>query len=1177
MRLFLSRYFWSVAFFLSICAINAPFSQAQVFINEVMADNKNTITDPDKGNNGDWIELYNTGSSSIDLSGFGLSDDTASLFKWVFPSGIRIASKAYLLIWADNDNVGLHTNFRLSKSGEILLLTNKAGEVLDSIAFGEQIEDVSYGRRNDGSSEWVFFSSPTPGQSNSTGTANLMAAPARFSLNSGFYSGSQSLVLSKQSPTAKIYYTRDGSDPTESSSEYTGPLVIDKTSVVRAIQIETGFLNSVAVTKTYFIDENTTLPVFSIVTDPYNLWDLDSGIYVEGRNYVWGWGTGNFWQDWEKPCFVEFWESDRDQKISQGAGLKINGALTRTASQKSLRIFARSEYGKNKFSYRFFKDKDINSFNELVLRSSGNDWARTMMAGGLMATIVSQQMDIDYDAYRPAILFLNGEYWGIHNIREKVGNDFIEENHGFSKDNLDLLSQIDGVYLGDRLDYSALLNYVKQNSMADPAKYAYVKTKIDIQEYINYFVTQIFYANEDWPAGNIKYWRPRIEKGKWRWVLFDTDLAFQNFSVNTLEWVTDPDPTYPGANDLFRNLMDSEEFRQKVLDTYQYRMATTFKEDRILGIIDSLQHLIEGEMPRHIARWYGQHGWTFEYNGELIETPWLESMDVWKANVESLRRFTRNRATSLNNYFQNYYGLGDPFELLITQDPPGSGKVFINENMGVEGDLTYTVFKNQDISFQALNNLDTEFSNWKIASNFYAVGDVVPLVPANSVWKYLDTGVYPDSDWKAEDFNDNNWKSGAGILGYNDLNAQTLLDFGSDPNNKPISCLFRLKFEIQSPSDWNNLVIRILRDDGAVVYLNGQEVVRSNMPDQSNFNTLATIGVDGADESTYFNFSIPKEVLVSGTNILAVEVHQVTANSSDLSFDLGLTAKVVNSSSSITTSTASVLENTFTGRSLLTAVFNDRALPLEVRINEVMPINSGFYITESGKSPDWIELFNPNDQAVDVGGLYITDNLLNPDKWQISTDQPFKTLIPPKGFLILLADQRVVLGPDHIDMQLSGTGEEVAIYLKRNDEFQLIDSLFFPTMVANSSFGRYPDGADDWNFFPYSATPGASNKTLDQEVPDVPLYVFPNFPNPFSESTVVSYYLKEPAPASVIIRDMQGKQIAILAEGDHSAGIHFLEWKGTDQNNRAVGSGIYFITVRSTFYSYTLRTIRLIQ
>lgn len=1166
-------FFILIVIFLSVTVNEVS---AQVRINEIMADNLNTIADPEKGNYGDWIELYNSGSASVSLTGYSLSDDIENLGRWLFPDGSKISGNGFLLIWADNDDAGYHTNFRLNKGGEIIILSDPGLVVLDSITFIEQIEDVSYGRLNDGGSEWVFFSKPSPGTSNTGGSTELVAAPPVFSLSSGFYDGQQTLELRAQSEDANIYYTLDGSLPSQSSTKFQNPVILNKTGVIRAIQLQVGYLPSPVVTKTFLIDEPTTLPVFSIVTDPVNLWDDDTGIYVEGTGYTWGWGHGNFWQNWEKPCFVEFWEDNRKQKIAQAAGLKIHGALTRTASQKSLRIIARSEYGKTKFSYRFFKDKNISSFNEIVLRSSGNDWARTMMADGLMNTIVAGQMDIDYDAFRPAILFLNGEYWGIHNIREKIGDDYIEENHGFDKDNLDLLSQIDDIREGDRIAYNELLNFVKQNSMADEANYSFAKSRMDIQEYINYYVAQVFFANHDWPAGNIKYWRTRTEFGKWRWILFDTDLAYQKPYLNTLLWASDPSIHYPGTTDIFNGLLDNDGFRKQFLNTFQYHMATTFKEERLIGIIDSLQAFIEPEIQRHIDRWIGKHGWTHtNADGVYDETTWLKSYQDWANNVDGFRQFSKNRANFLNTFVSEFYEYGGSFELLLDIDPPRSGKIWINEDIAYAEPIELVLFKDQPLSIQPVNNIDTEFSNWLLNRNYYDEGAVVEFVSKNSTWKYLDTGQYPQTNWVSKDFNDSEWKMGLGILGYNNDNILTVLNYGTDDSKKYISYLFRHKFDIVSRADWSEIIVHLLRDDGAVVYLNGQEIIRTNMPADSDFNSLATTGTDAIDENKYFDFNIPTNYLVSGTNTIAVEVHQVSASSSDLSFDLSLIGMAGTSSEIGETIYDEIVTNSFDSRTKLTASFSLLSEPLLLKINEVMSVNAGAFLTNAGQSPDWVEIYNPNDRVVDIGGLFITDNLLNPGKWQIPTNDPKITSIQPKSFLVLLADQKVSLGVEHIDLRLSRLGEEMAIYHQTGDSFVLIDSIFFPALQENTSFGRYPDGDDKWVIFTISSTPGQSNKILEDIIPDVPIYLFASYPNPFIHSTTIRFYLKEEALVQVLVRDLQGKIVKILADGLYGPGLQVVMWNGKDDQNKDVPPGMYFYTIYSTFYSDTYRTIRL--
>lgn len=1149
---------------------------AQVRINEIMADNLNTLADPDKGNYGDWIELYNTGSTSVSLSGYFLSDNLENPGKWVFPEGSRIPGNGFLLIWADNDDAGYHTNFRLSKGGEIVILSDPGLVILDSITFIEQIEDVSYGRLNDGGSEWAYFSKPSPGTSNSSGSTELVAAPPAFSMSSGFYDGKQTLELKAQSADANIYYSLDGSVPTQSSTKFQNPINLNSTGVVRAIQLQVGYLPSPVITKTYFIDETTTLPVFSIVTDPDNLWDENAGIYVEGANYVWGWGNGNFWQDWEKPCYVEFWEDNRKQKIAQAAGLRITGALTRTASQKSLRIIARSDYGKTKFSYRFFKDKDISSFNDIVLRSSGNDWGFTMIADGLMATIVSGQLDIDYNAYRPSVLFLNGVYWGIHNIREKIGDDYVEENHGVDKDNIDLLAQVDDVREGDRIAYAELLSFVLSNDMTKESSYDYVESRIDIQEYCNYYVTQIFYANHDWPSGNIKYWRPRTEDGKWRWILYDTDLAYRQFWRDTFDWAINGNPDYPGSTTLFKALIANERFETLFLNTYQYQMATTFAPERLISIIDSLQEMIRPEIGRHIQKWYGQHSWTFTNAiGDYVENPWLENMQAWERNIDMFRSYALVRPQYINGFVSDYFGFGKPVNVVLETSPRGSGKIWVNNKRAVVGSSEFVFFENQPTKLDPISNLNTVFQDWTLIENYYQVDDHVNIILRKSVWKYLDTGVYPASDWAGLQFDDSAWPEGCAPLAYNYKDACTVIGYGDDSNNKHMSYLFRYTFEIDSSNDWSELTISILRDDGAVVYMNGNEIIRSNMPQSSNFNTAAVRGVDGDFEFEYFDYKVDPLFLRQGENILAVEVHQISKSSSDLSFDLGLVGIRKASSGLSSTISDEQLTRQFSGRVKLIANFGERVTPISVKINEVMASNSGSYLAKYGKTPDWIEIYNPNDQAVDMGGLYITDNLTVPDKWKIPETDPLVTVIPAKEFKLFFADKEIVGDPSYVDFQLSSEGEEIGIYEKTESGFRLIDSLFYPLLNPNTSFGRYPDGEDAWTTFLMSSTPGSSNKTLEDELPDVPVYLFASFPNPFMYSTTIRFYLREEAPVKLYIRDIQGKIVKVLADGQYDAGLQVIEWDGKDDQNLAVPPGMYFYTIYSTFYSDTYRTIRL--
>jgi len=1061
--------------FLSIFFCFVWEAQSQVVINEILADNLTTLSDPDYMDYGDWVELYNKGASSLDLSGYYLSDDVAKPKRWIFPDATILAPHSFLIIWCDNKKDGLHTNFRLSKTGELLLLSNASGQVIDQIEFQQQSEDISYGRHSDGSDNWVFFKNPSPGTSN-TGSSEIVSALPDFSLESGFYSGPQNLEISKQSVQSKVYYTLDGSVPTSASAEYTSPIALSQTTVVRAMQIQSGYSNSDVTNLTVFIDESTTLPVFSLITDPDNLFDEEIGIYVKGKDYVWGWGNGNFWQDWERPCYIQFWEDNRKLKIEQGAGIKIAGALTRTASQKSLRFIARSEYGKTKFSYRFFKDKEISSYNEFVLRSSGNDWAKTMLADGLMATLVSTQMDIDYNAYRPAILFINGQYWGIHNIREKVGNDYIEENHGVDKDNIDLISHQHDVREGDLNAYTELISYVRGHDMSSAENYSFAENRMQIGEFINYFIAQVFYANFDWPAGNIKFWRPRRDRGKFRWILFDTDLAFIDSWKNSLEWVTDPDPYYEGSTDLFRGLMENLEFRTEFLSKMEYHLATTFSEERILNVIDSLKARIAPEMPRHIDRWYGHHGWTYtSSNDHYTETPWLESYESWLGFLKRFTDFAKERQSYMTGFLSDYYELGSPVKLSLEIKPAGLGKIQFGTEWSVQNNILLDLLSNQNVLIKALANYETSFTKWTYFSDT-PIGDTLSLIYPGDVWKYYDTGVDPGSSWKNTAFDDSNWSEGCATLGYSDPSICTEISYGGDSGNKYITYLFRLHFQVEDSENWDELIVDLIRDDGAIVYLNGHQIVSSNMPENVDFYTLALRGVDAEDETRYFSYSVSAEYLVSGANTLAVEVHQISAGSSDLTFNLGLRAiEAEGDGQEKTYYDMKFPLNKISGNGTLVAHFEERSELPVLSINEVMPVNRLSFMDSDGYYRDWLEIYNPGSESVDLGGLFLTDNFNKPDKWRIPTNNTSETTVNANSYKLIWIDNQSDLGPSHVGFSLSGSGEDLGLSYFKDDGYFWIDTLTYPDVVEDVSFGRYPDGTDNWTVFTGNTSPGSTN------------------------------------------------------------------------------------------------------
>ena len=343
-------------------------STHKVSINEFLAANIQTNPDLDFGRFSDWIELYNRGNFCVDLSESYLTDDLNDRAKWRIPDHTLIAPGGFVLFWADaRDTTGqaYHTNFKLARDGEEIGLVDRDGTTIDSVIYPGQGSDISFGRQADVPSNWFYFGEPTANAENLTpGYENLKLADVpEFYPHGGFYRKNQVVLLETESPGAIIRYTIDGSIPDSRSHLYTAPIPLDSTIVLRARVFEAERLPGPAVTHTYLIDEFITLPFVSLATEPDNLWDDEIGIYVKGTNGIPRLPgediIANFFQDWERPFNIEYFDINGICRFNLIVGAKIMGFSSRGFQQKSLSIFAREKYGKGQIEYQFFPSKNI--------------------------------------------------------------------------------------------------------------------------------------------------------------------------------------------------------------------------------------------------------------------------------------------------------------------------------------------------------------------------------------------------------------------------------------------------------------------------------------------------------------------------------------------------------------------------------------------------------------------------------------------------------------------------------------------------------------------------------------------------------------------------------------------------------------------------------------------------
>ncbi len=673
------------------------------------------------------IQVHNSGGGSSDLTvipflSAGLIGRPAS---HVSPDAILNLNPVYP-----------HTNFKIKADGETIFLSNRQGQSLDSVNAGGLLPDMSRGRFPDGTSDWLYYTEASPNASNSSDGASQLGRKVIFSLEPGFYGQAQTLSLTSESGEVAIYYTLDGNEPSEDTPVYTVPLQIRQTTVVRARGIGDGQIAGPIETNTYIIGRQPDLAVISLTTPPANLWDVDSGIYVMGPNAsselpYYG---ANFWQDWEKPVHVEFFEPNGVQGFEIEAGLQIFGGWSRACAQKPLAIFARGKYGAGEIEYPLFPDLAIDKFESFLLRNSANDWQYTLFRDALMQSLVEESA-IDLQAYRPAVVFLNGAYWGIQNIREKLNEHYVASHHSVDPAKIDLLESRNSPLAGSALAYDEFYSFMENNDLRSAENYNYIRDQMDIDNFIDYELAEIYFDNEDWPGNNLKYWRERSDNGRWRWILFDTDFGFGLYDVNkyqnnTLEFATavnGPDwPNPPWSTLILRKLLENDDFKVRFINRAADFLNVNFNPTQVNRQIDYFYNLLVREMPYHFERWRSDLGWS--------------DLNTWQYQIGLLRVFANNRQSYFIMDLNEKFGLRGRAAATI-RNAPAAGRIRLNRIYLENEEWTGYYFLDVPVEIEALPRPGFRFTGW--TGSFTSTTNPLTVIPSQA-WN-LRAEYIPDS------------------------------------------------------------------------------------------------------------------------------------------------------------------------------------------------------------------------------------------------------------------------------------------------------------------------------------------------------------------------------------------------------------------------------------------------
>lgn len=646
-----------------------------VFISEAMSSNA-TFKVGAAQELCDWVEIANKTDKTVDLSGFGLSDSITWPRKWQFPMGTSIFPGEHKIILlnkskaAGTNAASLSASYALSRMGnETLTLSDPNGKVLDRMYLPQLPVDVSYGRSQDRDG-FFYFDSPTPGEANAMGFPGFTQTPV-LSRAGGLYKEDFALTLTV-SDQSNIRYTTDGSIPTlDNSQPYQGPIPISNTTVIRARSFAPGLKPSEVVTATYVMKTYYSMPVVALTTDPDQLWNEETGMYATGKgidlasykNIPFRNPTPIYRTHGKifRPGFAEMFDSTNDSVVlSQGVEFALIGQYSLDMPQKSFKVKAKASLGKRYFEAKLFEDRPFDSYKSFVLRVSGNDAVWTRIVDGVQSRLISQVPDttVIHQAWRPVIVYLNGQYWGHYNMRERVSRYFVAQHEGIpmeKADDMTILEASNKSFYGANTEYKKMVETIKKSSPATNAEdLQYILDNVDVDNLFDFLFYQVFFANTD--SGNIRFYR--IPGGKWRWIIYDMDYGLFSSSNNGI--LNMMNPKGHGSNDDIDNtvwlkLLENDEMRARFF-TRCGELFRFFTVDRMLTQVDECVNLIQPEMNMHYERWAA-----FNLKNISMEQPQTVdgAMRYWVSRIDRLRNVIRKRPRHFWVQMKEWYNLSD--------------------------------------------------------------------------------------------------------------------------------------------------------------------------------------------------------------------------------------------------------------------------------------------------------------------------------------------------------------------------------------------------------------------------------------------------------------------------------------------------------------------------------------
>ncbi|MCH8922780.1 MAG: lamin tail domain-containing protein, partial [Planctomycetes bacterium] len=949
----------------------------------------------------------------------------------------------------------LSSHIGLLRDGTNVLAIHGLNDRIDGDDFLISAELVKVEIRQD-----LYLSPPTPGEPNSAGVIDFVGDTS-FSIDRGFYDEAFDTVISSTTPGASIAYTTDGGIPSPTNgtqvhapNDLTPPQAtvrITTTTNLRAIAYKTGFQSTNVDTHTYiFIDDvarqsavqpgftgwsewqvdpdvvNTTLPGFSfrdallsiptmsITTERGELFG-SNGIYTNSTSR----GSA-----WERAASLEMFNPDGTTEFQIDVGLRMHGNSSRNHGftlKHPIRVLFKEKWGPTKLVHDLFPDSDVDRFDQILLRGASTDSWPVVDGGSRWlnerATYIRDQWvrDAQIALGQPAghgtyvHLFLNGLYWGLYNPTERPTASFAAEHIGGDKDDWDILKDFAELREGNKTAWNEMFAQASaglagtaayqriQGNNPDGTRNTDYPVLVDVDNLIDYMLVHIYIGAEDWHQHN--WWAGR-QRGPdstgFKWFAWDQEISNESLTRTvSLAGARFEDPYYgrQGPAEIYGRLLANEAFRWRFQDRVHEVLFNDgpLTSENAAGIWLARQNEIDQAIVGESARW----GDTRDSVPHKRETAWLREMN-WMRDVY----WEANHARVLRERFRR-----------VGIYPNIVAPVFSQHGGRVEQDFELTMTAPAGTVYYTLDGSDPRRADGSLSPTalvFDGATTSVPLVAAGSRWSYLDDGSdQTGSGWQEPDFNDALWQRGDAQLGYGDGDEQTTLSFGDDDADKHITTYFRHAFDADDPAALTGLTLRLLRDDGAVVYLNGQEIERSNMPTGAiGHDTPARDTIGGDDESTFFAFSIDPAALRPGRNVLAVEIHQRSGTSSDISFDLSLEGTISTATPLVLTNSGLVASrakvgNSWSALNSATFIVDVPTITIsEIHYNPAGPPLGSVYVASDF---EFIEIHNFGAAPVELANVRFVDGI------SFDFTDSNVTRLAPGGYAIVVADRDAFL------------------------------------------------------------------------------------------------------------------------------------------------------------------------